>query len=95
MLARHAYGLPLERFLIFWAYICIFSKNSILAYSTFYLLIYNTVKKTWNQEANLEIVEHTRNIIEYQDKIVYITYVTGCKTLKITATVNLNIVNST
>ncbi len=60
MLARHAYGLPLERFFMFWAYICNFSKNSILAYSKFYLLIYYTVKKTWNQEANLEIVKYTK-----------------------------------
>ncbi len=29
VLARHAYGFPLERFFIFWAYICNFSKNSI------------------------------------------------------------------
>jgi hypothetical protein len=60
VLARHAYGLPLERFFMFWAYICNFSKNSILAYSKFYLLIYYTVKKTWNQEANLEIVKYTK-----------------------------------
>jgi hypothetical protein len=64
VLARHAYGLPLERFFIFCGYICNFSKESILQLSqhSIYSFIILYSKKP-GFKRRMEIVEHAINMI--------------------------------